>query len=109
MLTVEPSAGNGAGAYGQSLSIITIMDIHSQKAGVLFQSAATGDQPGQGVLSQSFIYSVPTSHLFHPNVFLTSPYHFAIIISLYSPCNLFCNGYRLPIIIAVRHSWTKVA
>ena len=51
--------------------------------------------------------AVPTTHPFHPNIFLNSPYLFAIIISFYSPCNLLCNGYRLPIIIAVRHSWTK--
>lgn len=77
MLIVEPSAGNGAGAYGQSLSIMFIMDIHSQKAGVLFQSAAAGDQPGEGVLSQPLTHSLPTFSSL-PRIILQLLFHFIV-------------------------------
>lgn len=63
MQTIKLSAGAGAGAYVWLLSIILIMGIHREKAGVLFQSALAGDQPREGVLSQSFIYSIPTFSL----------------------------------------------
>lgn len=63
MQTIKLSAGAGEGDYVWSLSIIVIMGIHSWWMGMLFQSMAAGDQPGEGVLSQSFIYSIPTFSL----------------------------------------------